>query len=129
MPILAAILSLTLALIATSAVATFMKKKSLYERLGGQQATIAVVDDFVADKRTDRFFANTDMPRLKRCLVGQICAGTGGPCEYKGGSMRVAHRGLGIRDLDIDALVQDLGKGAERIQSACARADNAQGHR
>ena len=24
--------------------------------------------------------------------------------------MRVAHRGLGIRDLDVDALVQDLGK-------------------
>ena len=114
MPILAATLILALAVTVTSAEATFMKKRSLYERLGGQQAIITVVDAFVAnvaaDKRIDRFFANTDMPRLKRRLVEQICAGAGGPCEYKGGSMRVAHRGLGIRDLDVDALVQDLGK-------------------
>ena len=87
MPILAATLILALALTVTSAEATFMKKRSLYERLGGQQAIITVVDVFVAnvaaDKRINRFFANTDMPRLKRRLVEQIYAGAGGPCEYK----------------------------------------------
>jgi len=36
-----------------------------------------------ADKRINRFFANTDMPRLKRRLVEPIYAGAGGPCEYK----------------------------------------------
>ena len=91
-----------------------MKKRSPYERLGGQHAIITVVDAFVAnvaaDKCINRCFANTDMPRLKRRRVKQIYAGAGGPCEYKGGSMRVAHRGLGIRDLAVDALVQDLGK-------------------
>ena len=114
MRILAATLILALALTVTSAEATFMKKRSLNERLGGQQAIITVVDAFVAnvaaDKRIDRFFANTDMPLLKRRLVEQIYAGAGGPGEYKGGCMRVAHGGLGIRDLAVDALVQDLGK-------------------
>lgn len=101
---------LAFGLTATSAEATFIKERSLYQPLGGQQAIIAVVDDVAADKRINRFFANTDMPRLKRRLVEQICADAGGPCEYKGCSMRAAHRGLGIRGLDVDALVQDLGK-------------------
>ena len=64
MRILAATLILALALTVTSAEATFMKKRSLYERLGGQQAIITAVDDFIAnvaaDKRINRFFANTD---------------------------------------------------------------------
>ena len=42
--------------------------KSLYERLGGIDAIRAVVDDFVgnvaADKRINRFFANTDIQEL-----------------------------------------------------------------
>jgi globin len=87
MRIPAATLILALALTVTSAEATFMKKRSLYERLGGQQAIITVVDAFVAnvaaDKRINRFFANTDMPRLKRRLVEQIYAAAGRPCEYK----------------------------------------------
>ena len=53
-----------------------MEKKSLYDRLGGQPAIVAVVDDFVgnvaADNRINGFFARTDIPRLKRLLVEQI---------------------------------------------------------
>ena len=91
-----------------------MMKKSLYERLGGIDAIKAVVDDFVgnvaADKRINKFFANTDIPRLKRNLVDQICQGTGGPCVYTGRSMKDAHAGMGIRNRDFNALVADLGK-------------------
>jgi hemoglobin len=86
--------------------------KSLYERLGGKQAITAVVEDFVgkvaADGRINTFFAKTDLPRLRRLLVDQICAGSGGPCVYKGRSMKAAHRGLGIRDNHFGALVEDL---------------------
>jgi hemoglobin len=53
-------------------------QKSLYDRLGGQPAITAVVDDFVgnvaADNRINGFFAKTDIPRLKRLLVEQICS-------------------------------------------------------
>ena len=89
-------------------------KPPLYERLGGQPAIVAVVDDFVgnvaADARINKFFANTNIPRLKRLLVEQICAGSGGPCQYTGRSMPEAHRGMGVKDADFNALVEDLVK-------------------
>jgi hemoglobin len=75
-----------------------MQQKSLYDRLGGQGAITAVVDDFVgnvaADRRINRFFAHTDVARLKFYLVQQICAGTGGPCIYTGRDMRTVHAGM-----------------------------------
>src|SRR5438552_17833306 len=71
-------------------------QKSLYDRLGGQPAVTAVVDDFVgnvaADNRINGFFARTDIPRLKKNLVDQICQGTGGPCMYTGRDMRTRTR-------------------------------------
>jgi hemoglobin len=102
---------LALVVTTTFAHATFYKR-SLYDRLGGRPAITAVVNDFVGnvarDKRINRFFASTDIPRLKRLLVQQICAGSGGPCKYEGRSMREAHRGLNIGNADFDALVEDL---------------------
>ncbi|MGQ0652520.1 MAG: group I truncated hemoglobin [Betaproteobacteria bacterium] len=90
------------------------KEKSLYERLGGQKAIVAVVDDFVgnvaADGRINGFFARTDIPRLKRLLVEQICAGTGGPCTYTGRDMKTTHAGMGIAPVHFNALVEDLVK-------------------
>jgi hemoglobin len=99
--------------VATLAHATFYhQQKSLYQRLGGKPAISAVVSDFVGnvarDNRINKFFGNTDINRLKRLLVQQICAGSGGPCQYEGRSMREAHRGLGVRNQDFDALVEDL---------------------
>ena len=105
---------------AAAAQATYKSNKSLYQRLGGQKAIVAVVDDFVgnvaADKRINGFFANADIPRLKLRLVEQICAGTGGPCTYRGGSMKAVHKGLGIEDGDFDALVQDLVKTLKKFK-------------
>ena len=85
--------ALVAAVLAVSpASAQTMMHKSLYERLGGIDAIRAVVDDFVgnvaADKRINKFFANTDIVRLKRNLVNQICQGTGGPCVYTGRACR-----------------------------------------
>jgi hemoglobin len=89
-------------------------KPSLYERLGGKPAITAVVDDFVgnvaADSRINGYFARTDIGRLKRLLVEQICAGTGGPCTYTGRDMKSAHAGLGVTDAAFGALVEDLVK-------------------
>ena len=106
----AALLAITL----SSSSAFAHQKKSLYERLGGYNAIVAVVDDFVAnvaaDKRINKFFAKANIGRLKARLVEQICQGTGGPCTYTGASMKAAHAGMGVRSKDFDALVQDLGK-------------------
>lgn len=114
------IAAMTLALMATFANATFTQEKSLYNRLGGKKAITLVVDDFVAnvaaDKRINRFFASTDIPRLKRLLVEQLCAGTGGPCKYTGRDMKSSHRGLGIANKDFDALVQNLAKSLNKFK-------------
>jgi len=92
---------------------------TLYERLGGQDAIVAVVDEFIAnvaaDERINGFFANANIPRLKTLLVEQICAGTGGPCEYTGRSMKAAHAGMGINDADFNALVEDLVKALDKF--------------
>jgi hemoglobin len=88
------------------------KEKSLYDRLGGKPAITAVVDDFtarvVADRRINRFFANTDVPSFKAKLIDQICEVSGGPCKYTGKDMKTTHAGMGITDADFNALVEDL---------------------
>lgn len=88
------------------------KEKSLYERLGKKEAITAVVDEFVArvaaDNRINKFFAHTDIARLKMHLVNQICEASGGPCKYTGRSMKEAHMGMGASTADFNALVEDL---------------------
>ncbi len=86
--------------------------KSLYERLGGKPAITAVVDQFVAnvanDARINGRFATTDIPRLKRHLVDQVCMASGGPCTYQGRDMKTTHAGMNITTADFNALVEDL---------------------
>jgi hemoglobin len=102
------------------AAAQMPAQKSLYERLGGRPAIVAVVDDFVGnvakDRRINGYFAKADVPRLKARLVEQICQGTGGPCSYSGRDMRSAHAGMGIRTADFNALVGDLGKTLKKFK-------------
>ena len=108
------------AFVTTASTAMFAQtaaQKSLYDRLGGQKAIVAVVDNFVAkvaaDKRINAFFAKTagDPKRLaafKQNLVDQICEASGGPCKYIGKDMKSAHAGMGISMADFNALVEDL---------------------
>jgi hemoglobin len=93
------------------------KEKSLYDRLGGKPAIMAVVDEFVgrvaADKRINGYFgaAASDPARMaafKGNLVDQICQAAGGPCKYMGRDMKTAHMGMGITSAQFDALVEDL---------------------
>jgi hemoglobin len=85
---------------------------SLYERLGGKDAIAAVVGDFTArcadDERINKKFARTDIPRLKKMLVDQVCEATGGPCTYTGRDMKETHRSMGVTAGEFDALVEDL---------------------
>lgn len=89
-------------------------EKPLYERLGGQDAIVAVIDAFVAnvaaDDRINKYFANTDIPRLKTLLVEQVCAATGGPCKYTGRDMKTTHTGMKLTDADFDATVEAMVK-------------------
>jgi hemoglobin len=100
------------------------KKPSLYDNLGGKKAITAVVDEFVgrvaADNRINAFFKQTaaDPKRLasfKAKLVDQICEATGGPCKYKGKSMKAAHMGMGVSGADFNALVEDLAGALDKF--------------
>lgn len=105
-------------LVLSSATATLAQKKaSLYANLGGKKAIAAVVDEFVSrvavDTRINAYFQQTasDPKRLasfKAKLVDQICEAGGGPCKYKGKSMKAAHMGMGVSGADFGALVEDL---------------------
>lgn len=101
--------------------------KTLYERLGGKAAITAVVDEFVArvaaDNRINGFFAGvaSDPARLaafKGKLVDQICQASGGPCKYMGKDMKSAHAGMGIREADFNALVEDLVGALDKFKVA-----------
>jgi len=89
-----------------------MMKKSLYDRLGGLPAIKAVIDDFVgrvaADNRVNKKFGKSDIARVKLHLVEQVCAATGGPCEYTGLDMVKSHKNMKVTEGEFGALVEDL---------------------
>jgi hemoglobin len=90
---------------------------SIYDAIGGEPALVAVVDDFyrrvTGDPELARFFAGTNMAKLKGRQVEFFAAALGGPHAYTGATMREAHRGRGIGqqhfDLAAGHLVAVLG--------------------
>lgn len=121
--------ALGLVMMAIASAPILTKEKSLYERLGGKKAIVAVVDEFVgrvaADNRINGFFKETasDPNRLagfKSKLVDQICEASGGPCKYTGKDMKSAHQGMGISEADFNALVEDLALALDKFKVAPA---------
>ena len=92
------------------------KPSTLYDRLGGEEGIKKVVDDFVAAVTKNDIirdvhkshFEQGDVAGLKKKLVDQLGAATGGPQTYTGKNMKDAHKGMGINDADFDALIDSL---------------------
>lgn len=102
------------ALAALAACAQPPADKTLYDRLGGQPAITAVVDDFVgnvaANPAINKRFAGADIPKLKRLLVEQVCEASGGPCKYTGRTMKESHKGMDITPAEFNAMGGDMLK-------------------
>lgn len=85
---------------------------SIYEQIGGQEALIAVVDDFyervLADPELAPFFTGSNMSRLKGKQVEFFSGALGGPDAYSGLSMKDAHRGRGIGQQHFDLVAKYL---------------------
>ncbi|WP_408959937.1 group I truncated hemoglobin [Natrinema sp. 74] len=85
---------------------------SLYERLGGEDAIAAVVDEFydrvVADEQVADYFDDVDMQRQRAHQAQFISSVTGGPVEYTGAEMEAAHEGMGITPSDFRAIATHL---------------------
>ena len=96
------------------------RQKSLYDRLGGKPAITTVVDQFVVnvanDKRINERFATTDIHRLKKNLIDQVCMASGGPCTYTGRDMKTTHTGMRITTAYFNALVEDLVASLDKVK-------------
>ena len=87
--------------------------KSLYDRLGGGDAINELTESWVArvggDDRANSKFVRTDIDRLKKEVVDQLCEATGGPCTYTGRSMLETHKGMKVTAGEFEVVMQHLG--------------------
>jgi len=87
-------------------------ESSLYDRLGGVEAIGAVARAFEEragqDSRINQKFAKTNLTRLTKEFVDQLCQDTGGPCTYTGLSMKKTHTNMGVTAGEWDAFFEDL---------------------
>jgi hemoglobin len=101
-------------------VSAFSQEKSLYDRLGGQPAIEAVVNDFagnvLADSRINKKFAKSDAKRLVKNLTDFVCSATGGPCKYTGQTMKASHKRMAVTTGEFNALVEDLVKTLDKFK-------------
>ena len=88
------------------------ESKTLYARLGGYDAIVAVSENLVGrvskDPRLGRFWAHRGEDGVKRelqLLINFLCNVTGGPMVYTGRDMKTAHKGMRIDEQDWKAFL------------------------
>jgi hemoglobin len=95
-----------------SAVSSTVVAPSLFEQLGGAASIEAVVEDFygrvLADETLRPVFAGIDLDNLRRHQTRFMSYALGGPNQYTGRSMRLAHAGLGITAAQFGAVAGHL---------------------
>jgi hemoglobin len=81
--------------------------ETLYARLGGYDAIVAVVNDLLprltADPALGRFWKHRGVDGLlreKQLLIDFLCASAGGPLYYTGRDMKMSHQGMRISEGD-----------------------------
>jgi len=111
-------------------------QKSLYDRLGGESAITAVVDEFVgraagnpkvnftrAGTANEWKVTDANVARLKKHLVQLVCAVSGGPQKYEGRDMKSVHANMAITNAEFDALAGDLIGALKKFNVAQAEID------
>ncbi len=85
---------------------------SIYARLGGQASIDAAVDLFyvkvLADDRVSFLFDDVNMTRQIRRQKEFFSAVFGGPVVYTGKNLREAHKNLDLREVDFNAIAENL---------------------
>ncbi|NHN48883.1 group 1 truncated hemoglobin [Halostella sp. JP-L12] len=89
-----------------------MSDETLYDRIGGEDAVAAVVDEFyervLDDDRLAGYFDDAEMADLREHQTKFLSAVTGGPVEYTGESMREAHAHLDLTEEDFARVAEHL---------------------
>src|SRR6266704_1106041 len=85
---------------------------TLYGRLGGYDAIVAVVDNLLprltSDAGLGRFWmhrGDDGVRRERQLLIDFLCASAGGPLYYVGRDMKTSHRGMAIGEGDWQAFL------------------------
>lgn len=85
---------------------------TLYQRLGGYDAIVAVANDLLprlmGDARLGRFWQHRGadgLRREKQLLIDFLAASAGGPVYYTGRNMQLSHVGMGINESDWSAFL------------------------
>ncbi len=85
---------------------------TLYADMGGKPGIDRMVDEvekvYLSDPRIKDVFEESNLERLNVMLKDHFCMVAGGPCTYTGHSMEAAHKGLHLKNMDFNALVEDL---------------------
>jgi hemoglobin len=91
---------------------------TLYDRIGGAPGISDLVVEFyervLHDPVLTKFFHNVTMPHLHRMQGEFFALATGGPSTYSAQSLRAAHAGRGIGELEYRHFVQHLFATLER---------------
>ncbi len=94
-----------------------MENASLYERLGGEEGLIAIVDDVVEAHMNNpaisaRFLPYKERPeylaQIKKHTINFFGAGSGGPQKYEGRDMATTHRGMNINATEYMHVIDDV---------------------
>lgn len=104
---------------------------SLFERIGGEPALDAAVEQFYArvlrDATLAPVFAGIDMPRLKEHQRRFLSLALGGPNAYAGRDLATAHRHVakrhGLNDGHFDAVLGHLDDTLSALGVATAERD------
>lgn len=110
--------------------------RTLYARIGGEQALRAIVDDMtervIADPRVnferrnvqtswlgDTYEAWKPTPQnvevFKRRMVEFLALAAGGSTEYTGRDLKQVHKGMKITNAEFDAMVGDIKTSMDRL--------------
>ncbi len=101
----------------TQQITETIQTKSLYERLGKAEGIAAIVDDIVEAHLNNpvikaRFLPYVEKPEQVAIIKKHTCdflgAGCGGPEQYSGRDMQVAHRGMNISEAEYMNAIDDI---------------------
>lgn len=91
---------------------------ALFAALGGGSGVAKIagkaLDLYFSDPRLASSFDNISRDYLQPRFTAYLCRVAGGPCIYKGHSMKRAHRGLAITEANFNAVVEDLQTAMDR---------------
>ncbi len=96
---------------------------TLYGRLGGYDAIVAVVDNLLprltSDPELGRFWkhrGSDGVRRERQLLIDFLCASAGGPLYYVGRDMITSHRGMAISEGDWRAFMGHIEATLDNFQ-------------